>query len=346
LLHVVLLIICHTFLYADESCKTVDLNSSPSSPFKKIPIYDQDGVGLCYSYAASQMVDYYRLKNSKASYDLTNPVYAAWLTSWKAPTLFKNIDLKGGGYVEDVVSALKKYGTCSDKETKKNLSELMKSTGKSEAEVLNFLQIMYTSAIDLKSAYTKKKLLNLIEKEAGINCSQVEESVSLLKLKKILGLYPSYILETFFKGCKKNNVDVPELKKFTIGSNEKFQNLITQSFERDLPPQVSINCGNSFFANPSIRTSSLIANTRFSINCGMHAVILTGRKKIQKNCSVLIRNSYGALWYPDGAIDCACKTMDGKYKAHCKRGEGQEYLGCWFKEIDVLSNTGDISVFE
>ncbi len=329
-----------------EECSTIDLNESKSSPFNKIPIYDQDGVGLCYSYAAVQMVDYYRLLKGQKNVELTNPLYAAWLSVFKDPKILKNLDLKGGGYVEDVVSALKKHGACSDKDTKKALLSLMKASGKSEAEILNFLQLMFKGQFSLIDEKSKQRLFNRLENEMGLNCSQFNATVDLLKIKKILGLYPSYILEGFLKDCRTSEINVPNLVKYNIGSDEKFKKIIDQSFERKLPPQVSINCSEEFFSTPAKDNGRNILGLRISQSCGMHAVVLAGRKKINNECSYMIRNSYGAFWYPKGASSCACKLKNGNYKSHCQKGEGMEYLGCWFKSTDLMKSLGDISVFE
>ncbi len=104
-----------------ESCPSVDLNAGANSPFKQIPIYDQDGVGLCYAYAAAQMVDYYRIKNGDKGYGLTSPLYTSWATYYKSRTILKSDSLNtGGGYAESAVHAIKKSGSVASKKLKKN----------------------------------------------------------------------------------------------------------------------------------------------------------------------------------------------------------------------------------
>ena len=131
--------------YTDSpnSCPEADLNKDPKSPLNKIPVYDQDGSGICYSYAAAQMIDFYRFKKGDTSYDLTNPVYASWSTYYKNVTLLKEKSLDDGGYSTDVINTLRQDGVCSDKEVKTQLRQLTSVSGASEVEVLKFLDVMY-----------------------------------------------------------------------------------------------------------------------------------------------------------------------------------------------------------
>lgn len=53
-----------SFSVLASDCGEVNLYNIPSSPLRKIPIYDQDGDGLCYAYTAAQMIDFYNIKKN------------------------------------------------------------------------------------------------------------------------------------------------------------------------------------------------------------------------------------------------------------------------------------------
>jgi len=53
-------------------CKTVRLDNSPG-PMSKIPIQDQNGNALCAAYAATQLIDTWRLQNERPFLDFTSP---------------------------------------------------------------------------------------------------------------------------------------------------------------------------------------------------------------------------------------------------------------------------------
>lgn len=63
-------------------CSDVNLYNTPESPLRKIPIYDQDGDGLCYAYTAAQMIDYYNLKKNP-DHKLTSSHWLAFAHKYK-----------------------------------------------------------------------------------------------------------------------------------------------------------------------------------------------------------------------------------------------------------------------
>jgi hypothetical protein len=63
-------------------CRDVNLYNTPESPLRKIPIYDQDGDGLCYAYTSAQMIDYYNFKKNP-DHKLTSAHWLAFAHKYK-----------------------------------------------------------------------------------------------------------------------------------------------------------------------------------------------------------------------------------------------------------------------
>ncbi|RPJ74296.1 MAG: hypothetical protein EHM20_10850, partial [Alphaproteobacteria bacterium] len=231
---------------SNDSCPSIDLNAGASSPFKKIPIYDQDGVGLCYAYAASQMVDYYRIKNGDTSYGLTNPLYTSWATYYKSRSLIKFDSLDNGGYSESAVDALKEVGTCSQEEVEKKLASLKKKANLSDAELLFYLETMYKHFNGLFSSGSWNLALRDLKENTSLTCTAKANNLkNELKKTGLFAIAPTLVLENLFKGCKSKKVNVPELDNFSFGSDEKMQVALSGSLKRSLPAQISI-CADFF----------------------------------------------------------------------------------------------------
>jgi hypothetical protein len=49
---------------AARACEEVNLYNLPDSPLRKMPIYDQDGDGLCYAYTAAQLIDFHKIREN------------------------------------------------------------------------------------------------------------------------------------------------------------------------------------------------------------------------------------------------------------------------------------------
>lgn len=331
------------------SCREMDLNEDPQSPLHKIPIYDQDGSGLCYAYAASQMIDYYRLQHGDKSYDLTNPVYASWATYYKNPSYFKSSTLDGGDGPK-VVAALKQQGMCTNRDVQKQLRQL--SSTASDSEILEFLDIVYKNHGGWFFNEDWETTSEEVTKKIGISCQQQDSLKAVLQKKDFFSLAPTEVLSKMFKDCAAKPVNVPELEAYSFGDDKAMKDQLDKALAKKLPAQVDLCSG--FFEDPSFRglrgwSPPLFrsSNGNSKKGCGAHAVVVTGRLNINGSCHYLIRNSWGSYWKPEGATACACKTRSGAYKQICNDPkEVAEYVGCWFDQKTMLPNTGGVNVFK
>ncbi len=104
--------------------KTTNLLDGPT-PYRKIPVYDQGGMGTCYAYATSQLVDYFRQSHGetiRTQDDLVSTTWIAavssarWYYARQAGTYF-GYDDEGhpidAGFPGTAVRALQDKGVCT-----------------------------------------------------------------------------------------------------------------------------------------------------------------------------------------------------------------------------------------
>jgi hypothetical protein len=70
------------------ACDSVNLYEKSDNPLHKIPIYDQDGDGLCYAYTASQLIDYHNIKKNP-DHKLSSAVWIAFAHKYKNLKILK-----------------------------------------------------------------------------------------------------------------------------------------------------------------------------------------------------------------------------------------------------------------
>ena len=96
------------------------------------------------------------------------------------------------------------------------------------------------------------------------------------------------------------------------------------------------------------------------IQCSSHAVLATAKRLQNGTCQVLIRNSWGSDWRPEG-LSCACKTPT-RYFPDCPRVselpnhvpagsklsdvsrdfDRRVYVGCWISQSKLAPNVKDV----
>ncbi|QDK36763.1 C1 family peptidase [Bdellovibrio sp. NC01] len=334
----------------NADCGDMDLNQGANSPFNKIPVYDQDGTGICYAYTTAQMTDYYRFKKGDTSYDLTNPVYAAYDTygtknPFKANSLY-------AGVATDVNDAIRAKGVCSDKEVKARLAEYMKVSGGSEAEVLHFLETVYQNLNPKSNKTDWTKVSSVMTSTTGVSCKQQEQLKSVALKRNVMGASAPAVLQNLFKNCKTHPVKVPDIEVFQFGSDVNMKRAMDKGLNQTMPAQLMV-CAN-LFTDKSYKgvvkksqNSQRDAMDGTRPDCEAHSILVTGRKSINGQCSYLVRNSWGTNWKPKGAKACACRTWSGQYKQICSNpDEVDEYVGCWYGASELTANTGSVGVFK
>jgi len=336
----------------NDDCPESDLNTPKDSPFRSIPIYDQDGSRTCYAYAAVQLLDYWRLQHGAKPTDLVNPVYAAWVETYQNRSWITRIkSTKNSGFAEDVIMALRKQGYCKHDKVEACLSEFKRLGNMTDASLLHFLETIYDNYTVFTFGNSTAKAIEKTEQDRWFknNCS-VSNLSATLQARNLMGVAATKILADLFQGCQPPDslATVPEPHLYRDRKDADIQKRIDDALTNKVPAGV-ILC-STVFNNPSYRglnqSSFMLARDysdgHIKPDCVDHNVLISGRKKIDGSCKYLVRNSWGALWHPKGVV-CACTLSDGSYKAECQENEGIEFVGCWYDKKDLVPNIESVT---
>lgn len=334
-----------------DSCAPIDYQAQPDSCFRKIPVYDQAETGICYAYAASQMVDCYRFSHGDPSTDLTNPVYAATISKTYNPRSRINSESLYGGFSENVIEVLKSHGSCSQSEVEKNLALFKSDLSVGDAQVLAFLEESFKKYNQKSSRDSVVRLVQ--NKIQSLGQCELQYMANIVDLAGLQGIGARTILEEVFRSCeaKLKQVKLPPIQTFDAGSDAWIKKNLDAALSRN---PVSIGVCSQFFdeydfqglkgLNPPFTRRST-RNVKGS--CKPHAVVVTGRRNVGGKCQYLVRNSWGTSWQAPTAATCACYDLNDRYWEDCSLVENiKEYVGCWFDADAMLKNTTEVTAFQ
>ena len=352
-----------TSLFAD--CSTVNLITAPKSPFAKIPVYDQDGIGTCYAYSASQLIDYHLIKNGgKRS---VHPLWAALKYSDA-----QNNSSISGGECSSTIKALSRAGNCDQEKVSKAIKAWANKANVKEAEVVHLIEKL---APEMKKILSKKKKTNPKAKE--LSAKEVEVAVraaikqhepfcsagatweNLIPALKSLKVLDSTVLlsNLVMPGCSSNltKLKIPSPTVLNSSSDNGWEKNLNNKLNDKLPVSVSY-CAKvlregSHYRGVTKRGGFFTNNVKTS-DCGPHESLVVGKKKIGNQCHYLVRNSWGA-GFNSGyrKWNCLCKEKKtGKFLDNCtasKHNNGKYTVeGCWINGKALSANIYEGTVLE
>lgn len=322
-------------------CASVDLNSSPTSPLRKIPVEDQDGSGLCYAYVGATLANFWHIQNGGNPAQGVSPIYLAHL--FHKDTESKEVS---GGNVFGAIQSLKTSGNCPNTRAE-SLLKRWSVQGLNHVQVLALIEsaknLANKSASNILSLSQKLFGSSAFDSRAEENragCFQTFQNANQF-LKSLPSFNSNQLLHDLFTSCKplESKVHIPAPIRLTTGTDGTFNTAMENTLSEGKPAALSL-CAN-LFNIPNFKgiTSGPKRDFIRGKDCESHAVVLTGMKRFNGECRVLIRNSWGSDWRAKGR-ECACVLMDGTYQETCKDySKAKEVVGCWFPRDRITSNT-------
>jgi hypothetical protein len=301
----------------------------PTSPTSKIPVYDQDSLGICYSYAAAELVDFYRFSHGDTDNTITSPIVAA-LKSGSADWFRKDID---GGDIEKVILSIKKNGICDHRFIRDHWDSY--STKPFLDQMLNYFEMhkQYVKKVN-SNLSIKSQILSLFGSKSTVK-SPYHPCNDLINLGFPKDLIPSaeildkllsqndplvFLSGILERACHKysKKIFIPEPTvasgSLPFGSNDKSSSdsiiaMINDQLDKKPAQATAIGyCGKMLHHKDYIginrRTSHGLdwsgqVHRKGSIenvkdDCGPHASVVIGRRMSHGRCEFLIRNSWGS----------------------------------------------------
>lgn len=309
-------------LAACQSGQTLDLRKVHGRVMAKIDVKNQGDYGLCYAYAGTMLVDFYRIKNGGGISE-SSPVESGLLSA-----IYAENESEEGGDICDVVNALSKRGkACPASAVGSELR--YKDIGSwFHREVVTQVFMPYVTrekifkAVPLKNFNSRQNLTaeqkaylsrfdgfhktlkaELIRK--GFSESQMPSAVDVFSFaqkahveNKYYILSPSFTQSLIAKSCAASAMTVPKLKCETreIARSEMIAELDHQLDNFKRPVGISY-CSRVLTEKNS---NGIDYYNKPRKNCAPHASVVIGKRAASDGkCQYLIRNSWGRSYkYP------------------------------------------------
>lgn len=326
-----------------QDCTEMNLITEPNSPFNKIPVYDQDGIGICYAYTAAQIIDYYLIKNGRTD----RSVHPLWAALKHAEERKK--DTISSGNIYEAMRQIQKQGNCHYSRVNLSLSEWAKKGNIRESEVINLIEVFATKLVE--KASTKATPLEENELDALIMdtitehlpfCSPGATLAPLIPELKALSVMNSreMLTQLILPACSGNveKLKFPSLAYEYSEKKEKVVNEIKKQLSKRQSP-IGISYCSKVLYEPSYRGNSK------SEDCDYHASIIVGMKKVNNKCHFLLRNSWGTgFGKATENWKCLCKNRStGEMVDNCTEATHNNGMfvveACWIDEDSLGSNT-------
>tara|TARA_B100000029_G_scaffold128756_1_gene122281 strand:- start:120 stop:1232 length:1113 start_codon:yes stop_codon:yes gene_type:complete len=355
-----------TFAAKESSCKRVILQREKwgDLQYKNMPVYDQGQLGICYSYAAIQLIDYWRKTNffkkgvqlalGIKNMPLSSPFFGAYLQRKQAWGLFSRAGRRNieRGLIEDVINAVRKGGMCRIDIVNQGLNTMAKKYDIPPETLVSFTHQLlqeYNEQTNFFQRLSNKSPQKFVKKylQRKFKCSGPPyQGICVRHFEVFSQFYPlfkknNYIsfLDEAFKDCYKPNGkypwanNLPRPKKYKTTSAKKFQKKLIELLTRPNPQPIAVGYCSKF-----LRRKNYIGKNRIGFtdpDCGPHASIVIGMRERNQKCEFMIRNSWGN--------SCKDYVWDCEYTRGRARSEGH---GIWVDGIAFTKNILNITWLE
>jgi hypothetical protein len=341
-----------------QDCSPVNLISEPDSPFQKIPVYDQDGSGTCYAYAAAQMADYYSLKNKLVEKRSFHPLWMAIKTAEK-----KNKDTLENDNAYNALVAVSEYGNCDYETVSKSLSSWATAAKIRESEVLSIVE-KYSKSLRPRylmsgSTFVSEDVNAAFEdaiKEHKPFCSpnaSVENLLGMLRSLNVLES-PKIFSDLVLSDCSQKKSFKPETDYKGITNDLDLAPTVDKYLSTKKMPMSLVYCASMLFT-PEYEGITRPKDGKEQVkkpDCDSHSSLIVGQKKIGDRCHYLVRNSWGSgfgQWTK--SWKCLCKNkktnelVDDCTKATHNNGQFT-VEACWIDSTKLSKNSSSIVSFK
>ncbi len=336
-------------------CTPMNLITEEKSPFAKIPVYDQDGIGICYAYVAAQLVDYHMVKNGNE-----RSVHPLWAALKYAESIKQ--DKISSGITFNAIEEMIKAGNCRYD----TISSAIKVwADKANVQDVDVMDLIEKFAPKIKNLYdTKRKTdptaeptaeeIDLVINEAieahrpwcspGATWEALMpelRNLSVLSSRKIL---TDLVLPVCGSNLQKLNI--PKPKYFTTEVDTEWGPTIERKLNT-LKAPISVSYCSKVLYEPDfdgIERKTPTQASKNADNCGGHESLIVGKKKVGNSCQFLLRNSWGnGFSSSTEKWKCLCKNREtGAMVDDCSNdthNNGKFTVeGCWIDGSKLSKN--------
>lgn len=368
-----ILILLSVAIWANTAlaCSNANLQTRENSPFQRIPVYDQNGLGSCYAYAASQLIDYHRLSRGYGNQNgLTHPIWTALQAKKRAEE--STIE---SGNARNAVLAVARNGTCRESEVQRILNDYKGEGSLTDAQFMSLVENISdswdSSRFSTIGEVFNEALENSDAKNVCFDHRYVRDRIfepfrlDSGKFRKVLG---TEFLDNILSSCRGNNYYRPNLESVRSNcqhcSDSEIDSLIKNKLNRGQPLIVNycarvlgdknyrgIDSSRNDFIVIKNRSSRILLEEdldeskidpnkkdKMTKGCGKHSSMVVGSRNHGGKCQYLLRNTWGSTTYEQHP-NCLCEVAKGRYE-NCNHGDGTpNVVGCW---VDAEALTPNI----
>ncbi len=308
-----LLLFLLSFNVFAEDCLPVNLITESESPFKKIPVYNQGTLNICYAYSAAQILDWYQLKNGAAKRN----IHPAWAALQYA--LVRNRPKLEIGHPKEAMESMRSALNCD--------YEAVEAAVKSLGE----------------PGETDVKILTSIERG---NYRSPAGSTAVETLKEALQKHCPPEKRTFVMVP-----EIERLNYRTLTEDSSYEKFLSTKFTTSPSPVSIAYCANVWKRPEFDGIDTNFRGERDVVrkNCEYHESLVVGQKKLGNSCHFLVRNTWGTLWTGhNSSYSCVCRDqVTGEFLDDCRpetHGNSRFSVeACWIKGNDLARNIGQIT---
>jgi hypothetical protein len=311
-------------LSARAACSNTRLDQGQGA-LAKVTVKDQLDLGVCYSYAAAELLDAYQYSHDPSYKDQTSGVDLAFTartdysTREKAEKPGTRLPPVGYGNPVEAIQQAVTQGTCSESQVISGLSYDSTSRRSTESAFLvrlaDYFQA-YRSYAALHSTESDLLKKRLDHDAVGLACFLMDQNVALTELPSIDSLKTllvqndekTFIQSVISSKCLPAKRRIPKVcpQAKVIGSDDHAKAAIENLFSGTAPLQPTALgfCVNRL--TPAYNKASWRPPTRHpgspgipetndmdESSCGAHWAVAAGMREVNGKCEVLIRNSWG-----------------------------------------------------
>lgn len=357
---------------ASDSCAGSDIRLDlPPNSMSHMPVLDQDGTGLCYSYVATQLVDAYRFSHGDRNLDhRTSPVAAAViqadspLQEGKYSLAIKSTgkQLRDAIYdpygkyvtgvaagVPEIISSIKRSGSCSHD----TISNFISADGQGISDKL--LSIFDEHQAYLKETwffqrndkFVKEKIQCELNRSSLRSSLDITADVILKALKENNPL--KYLKEVIAKACVNRNISVNIPKLWNVKSPKSFdgtkqtQRMINTLLNAQNPQPIGVGFCSQALSSDSwtLNLQTMAEKSWANEKCAGHAALIVGKRMLNGRCEYLVRNSWGTscMKYKKNYTEQTPRILKAAApERECIEGTGQ----IWIPADTLIKNTVEI----
>lgn len=329
-----------------QECANVNYLTQRNSPFNRIPVQDQDGVGICYAYTAAQLVDYHLIRSGQTTSPVMHP---AWLALKSSRRILEQ------GTEWEAITMLRSAGSCNQDQVDAALNAFSGDSNLRGSYLVAFIETYAREMQRLTSRGTIEPTRAMVEAayiKAGDGVAWVcPDQVLWDRLLPSLTPLNETSVQMFSRllgqTCTPENIhryNIPQPLIAQMSNNDQAKASLDDQVSKG--PFTMAYCSHTW------------DDANYNMNraapgdiCGMHSSLVVGRKKIGPHCYMLVRNSWGTGW---GAWNqnesCLCKNKQtGAWVDNCREAthnDGNHTVEACYIGLNRLShNVQDITTF-